>query len=113
MSGLFDLPAVAPFEREDEIALPAGATSLDYLQSIYRDPRQPESKRLRAAIAALPFEHPKLAVTAVVSSEGFAAKLEAARARSAQAVIFRTTELLEQPGPGANHTSAALRSPES
>ena len=89
MSGLFNLPAIDPVGREDELALRPDATSLEFLQAIYRDPNQPDTKRLRAAIAALPFEHPKLSVTAVLDSEGFGAKLEAARQRSAKVVDHR------------------------
>jgi hypothetical protein len=59
----------------DAIELPEGASSLDFLRAIYRDPRQPMTRRMRAAVAALPFECPKLAVTAVVEgSSDFATR---------------------------------------
>jgi hypothetical protein len=59
------------------------ATSLEVLQKVYRDPRQPLNRRIRCAIAALPFEHPKLAVIARWdASEGIGAQLEAAIAKS-------------------------------
>jgi hypothetical protein len=38
----------------DAIELPPDATSLDFLQAIYRDPRQPIQRRMRAALGALP-----------------------------------------------------------
>jgi len=64
--------------------------SLAYLQSIYRDPLQATYVRMKAAIAALPFECPKLAVTAVVEGgSDFATRLELARARSAQVIEAR------------------------
>jgi hypothetical protein len=74
----------------DAIVLPAGALSLDFLQAVYRDPRQPMSRRMRAAVAALPFECPKLAVTAVIEGGAdFAARLERACARSAKVIEAR------------------------
>jgi hypothetical protein len=73
-----------------------GGTSLDFLQAVYRDPCQPMYRRVRDAIAALPFEHPKLAVTAVVTTDGFAAKLEAIRARSAMALPSRNPAALKK-----------------
>ena len=51
--------------------------SIDFLQAVYSNEGLPLSVRMRAAIAALPFETPKLAVTANVQSEGIAALLEA------------------------------------
>lgn len=48
-------------------------------QAIYRSADQPMPRRMRAAIAALPFEHPKLSVTANVGPNiGFARGLERA-----------------------------------
>jgi hypothetical protein len=67
-----------PFE------LAPGETSLSLLQKIYRSPRQPIVRRMRAAMAALQHEHPKLTAMAIDSMDGasFAAKLDRAIARS-------------------------------
>jgi hypothetical protein len=61
--------------------------ALGYLQSIYRDEgqpetRRPETRRLKAAIEALPFERPKLAMVASLTGEGFIDALERAIERS-------------------------------
>jgi hypothetical protein len=63
-------------ERSKEIELPANGTSLDFLRAVYRNPSLALSVRMRAAIAALPFELPKLAVTAVINEQNFAEVLE-------------------------------------
>jgi hypothetical protein len=74
-------------------------SSLEFLQAIYRSTDQPLARRMRAAIAALPFESPKLAVTANLGPEsGFAAQLEAAIQRSGGRLI--EGEVVEGQGPG-------------
>jgi hypothetical protein len=45
---------------------------LTFLKAVYMNAELPLSVRMRAAIEALPFTHPKLAVTAVVSEQDFA-----------------------------------------
>lgn len=84
---LLDRPTVEVME--DVAPELHGNTSLDLLQAIYRSADQPMHRRMRAAIAALPHEHPKLAVTSMTINEGFGAKLDAARDRSARALTFR------------------------
>jgi hypothetical protein len=63
-----------------------GVTSLKFLQTIYRNPEVPLPVRMRAAMAALQFEHPKLAVTANVESGDFADQLEQAVERSRKVI---------------------------
>jgi hypothetical protein len=63
-------------KKPQEIEIPADGISLDLLRVIYRNNQLPLTTRMRAAIAALPFEVPKLAVTAVVSEQDFATLLD-------------------------------------
>jgi len=80
------LPDLSPSDEAGHID---AASSLDFLQSVYRDPCQPLTRRMRAAIAALPFEHPKLAVTANIGpNAGFALRLEQARKRTGAARLI-------------------------
>lgn len=71
----------------EEIVLPSNASSLDLLQAVYRDAGQPLPVRMRAAIAALPFERPKLAVTASVDGF-FARRMELAMERRGVSAVI-------------------------
>ena len=71
--------------------LPEHSSSLGLLQSIYRSPAMPLSVRMRAAVEALPFEHPKLAITASFNGGDFAAQMEKAFQRSAKVIEHEPT----------------------
>jgi hypothetical protein len=56
-----------------------GMNSLDIVRAVYRGDETITNKQLRAAVAALPFEHPKLSVNANLGGNvGFARGLERA-----------------------------------
>ena len=59
-----------------EVEIPANGMSFDLLRMVYRNSSIPLTTRIRCAIAAFPFELPKLAVTAVISEQNFAEALE-------------------------------------
>ena len=93
------------FDAEPPLAFGANGTSLQFLQAIYRSAEQPMVRQMKAAIAALPFEHPKLSATlAVQADDSWAAKLQAAIARSNGAEAYR----LIQAAPTAASNGAAV-----
>jgi|SRR6516225_1772384 len=77
---------LAEWQQGEIVVLPNKMMSLEYLQSIYRDKAQSLHVRMRAAAIALPFESPKLAVTAVVTDESLAVKLDRAWMRTKRAM---------------------------
>jgi hypothetical protein len=81
---------------EDPKPLLDGRNSLAFMQAVYRDDDLPLSTRLKAAAAALPYEFPKLAVTALIQEGGsIAEKIEAARRRSEGILEARFQEEVE------------------
>ena len=75
------------------------ATSLEFLKAVYCNNELPLATRMRAAIAALPFETPKLAVTAQVSETDFASLLDRRLAQIARARSIEHQPLAVAPLP--------------
>ena len=107
------------FDAEPPLPFGANGTSLQFLQAIYRSSEQPMIRRMKAAIAALPFEHPKLSATlAVQADDSWAAKLQGAIARSRQADAYRLIQAAPSAANGAavhetaqEVSSASMRRP--
>ena len=59
---------------------------LDFLRSVYCNEAIPLQVRLRAAIEALPFVHPKLAVTVAFDGKTFGDRLERAVERTGKTI---------------------------
>jgi hypothetical protein len=68
-------------QQNKQLDLGPTASSLDLLQAVYRDPTQQLHTRMRAAMACLPFETPKLLATAIVNENSFAELLDRRLAR--------------------------------
>ena len=81
-------------DEPELIELAPGETSLDFLQRVYRSVKQPMSRRLRAAIEALPHEHPRFGAVAIGSMNGqdFASMLERAIERSGKKLQVKQIE---------------------
>lgn len=60
----------------DEIEIPPNGNSLDLLQAVYRRSDLPLTTRMRAAIAALNYELPRLQVTAQITEHDIATVLD-------------------------------------
>jgi hypothetical protein len=103
---------------EDAEVLGDNISSLAFLQAVYRCPNQTLHTRMRAAALCLPYEHPKLAVTAVLDgSEDLGARLSRAIQRSAKVIALRAIEGAVAPSNGqavddpAAVSAAAMRRP--
>jgi hypothetical protein len=95
-------------EFEDIEAPATGLTSLDLLQAIYRCPDQPLHVRMKAAIAALPFEHPRLGVTVALDGrDSSATALQGAIARSRPVLELHAAEPAPV-APNGGHDAAAV-----
>jgi hypothetical protein len=69
-------------EVEAVEAQPKAETALEFLQKTYKGEIEPEGYQMRAAIAALPFESPKLSVVANINNHELGARLEQEIARA-------------------------------
>jgi hypothetical protein len=89
MDDLVDLRATI---ESDAIVIAPDATPLDFLCAVYRDSGQPMSRRLKAAVKAALFVHPKLAVAISIGEADFASRLDKAIDRSR---LARQGQLIE------------------
>jgi hypothetical protein len=69
-------PANVMTKEEPPGEIDPSMTAHDYLKEVYQDPRLPTQVRMKAAIEALPFERPKLAVTGIIGGGDIAAMLD-------------------------------------
>jgi polysaccharide pyruvyl transferase WcaK-like protein len=86
-----------PKPKPLEVEISHDGMSLDLLKAVYRNPNLALSTRMRAAIAALPFESPKLAVTAMVNEQDFATLLDQRIKRMEQMERKPQTQTIEAP----------------
>ena len=84
-------------ELEEEPEGPEGETSLQLLQNVYRNRKQPLNVRVRCAVEALAHEYPRVSAVAVTSMSGqsFAEALERAIIRSKQPVPLPAPKTIE------------------
>jgi hypothetical protein len=87
----------------DDGLVPKGilkATPLEFLQAVYCNEGLPISVRMRAAIEAAPFIHPKLSVSAQLNSDDFADRLTRAVNRSSRVMkMIDPPKIIDQSPP--------------
>jgi hypothetical protein len=97
-------------QQAKALVLGPNEISLDLLGAVYRNNQLPLPTRMRAAIAALPHEVPRLAVTAQVSDQGIAELLDRRLKRIEQMgllekktitgeKVITEPKLIEEPNP--------------
>lgn len=88
-----------------------------YLQGVYRGTIKPNGSRLRAAMASLRFERPKLAVVASVREKDLADRMIRAIAESGIVIEGRAVRVIESspvepspdPTPAPDHSGPFVR----
>jgi hypothetical protein len=86
---------------ESVVLTGTGVTPVEFLEAVYMNPDLPLTVRIKAAVEALPYVHPKLAMVATANANGdFGAMLERAIAASN---AVRKPKLIEaKPEPNVN-----------
>ena len=109
MEELIDLQTVQQKNEDDRFELEPNATSLTLLQKVYRSAAIPLTTRMRAAMAAIQFEHPKLAVSANIEAGDFADQLEQAVKRSRTVIEAKPISEANLPSEPKRVTDGALK----
>ena len=76
---------------EDDI-IELSPDELDFLQKVYRDPRQPMSRRMHAAKIAIDREHPRLPARDCPNEKDMATRLDKAIEASNRAKVVKVIE---------------------
>jgi hypothetical protein len=85
---------------DDEIDLPQRDVSpLEFLRAVYMNEQVALPVRIKCAVEALPFVHPKLSISAYVEGEGFADRLERAIKRSGISLTIEQRVIDAKPAP--------------
>jgi hypothetical protein len=97
-------------EVEEEPQGPEGETSLQLLQTVYRDRKQPLNVRVRCAVEALAHEYPRVSAVAVshMNGQDFASALERAIERSKKPLPLPSPTVIEHEPPV---TAAEMKAP--
>jgi len=82
-------------KKSQEIEIPSDGISLDLLRAVYRNSSLALTTRMRAAIAALPHEVPRLAVTAQIVDNDFATLLDQRIAHYQQMQLANSAKLID------------------
>jgi hypothetical protein len=94
-------------DEDESIPGNADMTALELLRSVYQNPTLALSVRMRAAAIAIPYESPKLAVTAVISDDDFAARLDQRLRRIAEMKVINAKPIKEGTKPETDVTLPA------
>jgi hypothetical protein len=112
MPAFADPANLVPSEIEDG---PEGETSLELLQTVYRDRKQPLSVRVRCAIEALVHEYPKMSAVQVshMNGQDFASALERAiaRSRGETPALLSAPKVIEHDEPTIEHSPSEMKKP--
>src|SRR5689334_10103582 len=102
-----DFPEMKYKSDPEGMEVAADATPLDFFFAVFRNPRQPMNRRMKAASEAAQYVHPKLAAVANMSGDDFAAQLERAINRSAKVInAAPVPQLVEGPPSALEHRPA-------
>jgi hypothetical protein len=82
---------------EEDLAVTPDATPLEFLEQVYRSSAQRMARRMKAAIEAMEYVHPRLAVTAQINGDGFAEALEKAIKRSRGELVIEAEPAQQRP----------------
>src|SRR5262245_17765110 len=104
ISAVFDKVLDQGIRMNGELEFPPNGLSIDLLRAVYRNPSIPLPVRIRCAVAALPHEVHRLAVTGIVNEGNFAELLDRRIKHMEQISNGKTIEAKPVPQIETRHT---------